>query len=960
MKKNSTRTGLVTLFKAGSFSKKMAWMVSFVWGSLLFSLTSIGQTFAEVASGTHPMTGIGATLAATSNSFIVADLEGNDGDLDLVGRNVTNNGLVFWRHNGNSTNWTQLTGAANPFNSITYATASASNFTTTFIAVLDADGDGDLDIYNKGTNELYRNNGGTFTAVTGAANPMDAIAASLAAGAGSFLTGDFDGDGDKDLVGRNAANNGLVFWRNNGGTWVSVSGAANPFNSIVIGGAADFTFTNLALVDADGNGSIDIYNKKTAGAVLYRNNGASYSEQSGASNPMDAIGATLTANSAAFITADLDSDGDLDLLGRNTTNNALVYWQKGTGNTWTQLTGANNPFNVIVLAAAADFSQATVAALDVEKDGDVDVFNNGKSSVYIQSGVAPVLVSFVPVLNATDVNPTTNITLTFNEAVKLSTTGLAGTGSLTGTGDITIKKVSDNSLVERINTVANAGRITGTGTATLIVNPVGDLPAGTELYVQIGANAILSNANNVVYQGISQNNIIRFTTAALPEITSQPSNVTSCSGKSVSFTVVTSGTITSRKWQVSNNAAFTSPTDLTNTGVYSGTNTNTLMIAENSALNGRFYRFIATNLAGNATSDIVSLTVTPSSLPTGFFQLTQNVSNPVFQDGSCLLGARIIPSGGSPVSGNVTLKSWNRTNAQVFNNQVYARRNYEITPASNATTATARVTLFFTQADFDNYNSINVGPDLPANPGDNAGKANLKVSKLDGSSSDNSGNPATYAGTGSLIDPVDTDIVWNDTLMVWQISFNVTGFSGLFIQTRDFVLPLQLVSFKAKGLASNRTELSWQVVGQDRTARYDVERSSDNNGFTKISSLEGNGQRDAAYVYLDQVPSGKIWYYRLRMTDSDGSVSFSKVVAVNLSQSETVVEIFPNPVRGKLMIRSFNLPAQIGVRLVNGTGSVLSRFILSGATHEINMSGYPAGLYQLVFDDGKVLKVIKQ
>ena len=44
---------------------------------------------------------------------------------------------------------------------------------------------------------------------------------------------------------------------------------------------------------------------------------------------------------------------------------------------------------------------------------------------------------------------------------------------------------------------------------------------------------------------------------------------------------------------------------------------------------------------------------------------------------------------------------------QSFGGNAYLQRHYDIEPMNNASTATATLTLYFTQQDFDNYNAVN-------------------------------------------------------------------------------------------------------------------------------------------------------------------------------------------------------------------------------------------------------------
>ena len=124
------------------------------------------------------------------------------------------------------------------------------------VALLDYDGDGDLDLYfvqggdldelgALGGNRLYRNDGSAkFEDVTDEAGVGD-----LGYGMGCAV-GDYDQDGDPDLFVANVGPN--VFYRNEGdGTFTNVSEAA---------GVADPGHgSSCAFGDADGDGDLDLF-----------------------------------------------------------------------------------------------------------------------------------------------------------------------------------------------------------------------------------------------------------------------------------------------------------------------------------------------------------------------------------------------------------------------------------------------------------------------------------------------------------------------------------------------------------------------------------------------------------------------------------------------------------------------------------------------------------------------------
>ncbi|MEG3972513.1 Ig-like domain-containing protein, partial [Microcoleus sp. T2B6] len=145
--------------------------------------------------------------------------------------------------------------------------------------------------------------------------------------------------------------------------------------------------------------------------------------------------------------------------------------------------------------------------------------------------------SFSPADNATSVAVAADLVVTLNEAVQK------------GTGNIVIKKVSDNSVVETINVTAPNVTVTG---STVTINPPADLAPGIDYYVEIAAGAIKDLAGNN-YAGTIGATAWNFTTAAAadtsaPTVTlastaaatvSNPFNVTATFNESVTGFIAT-------------------------------------------------------------------------------------------------------------------------------------------------------------------------------------------------------------------------------------------------------------------------------------------------------------------------------------------------------------------------------------------------------------------------------------
>ncbi len=107
-------------------------------------------------------------------------------------------------------------------------------------------------------------------------------------------------------------------------------------------------------------------------------------------------------------------------------------------------------------------------------------------------------VTISPADNATSVALDANIVLSFSEPMDVEE------------GNITIKKTSGDTLVEEIDVTSS--QVTGTGTATITINPSSDLEENTEYYVLIDSTAF-DDGSDASYAGITSTTALSFTTA---------------------------------------------------------------------------------------------------------------------------------------------------------------------------------------------------------------------------------------------------------------------------------------------------------------------------------------------------------------------------------------------------------------------------------------------------------------
>jgi len=212
----------------------------------------------------------------------------------------------------------------------------------------------------------------TFTERTGAANPFNGVNVG-ADSAPSFV--DVDGDGDMDaFIGESDGNIG--YYENTGTpqvpTFTERTGAANPFNCVNVGADSTPTF-----VDVDGDGDMDAFIGEKDGVINYYENTGSttnptFTERTGAANPFNGVRVGVDST-PTFV--DVDGDGDMDaFIGAKY---GFINYYENTGAslapTFTERTGAANPLNGVNVG---DGSAPTF--VDVDGDGDMDAFIGGK------------------------------------------------------------------------------------------------------------------------------------------------------------------------------------------------------------------------------------------------------------------------------------------------------------------------------------------------------------------------------------------------------------------------------------------------------------------------------------------------------------------------------------------------------------------------------------------------------
>ncbi|MEZ6060826.1 MAG: FG-GAP-like repeat-containing protein [Planctomycetaceae bacterium] len=261
------------------------------------------------------------------------DVDG-DMDSDVLAISYNSNFVTLFQNNGNQ-----------QFSRRTIIVA-ASNIVGATASDLDSDGDIDVVVVTDSGSVLtwYENDGqATFTPRT-ISTGLDLV--------GLLRAVDFDGDGDMDIIATSNGSQGITLLVNDG----SLNFLTVPVTTAHTG------MSHALAADIDGDGLMDLVGASTQlrprltneSFAWYRNLGG---QQFSALRHVQRPPAT-----ADLASADVDSDGDTDVIVALSGENTVVWYENDGG----QFVGTHN-----VSERAGNVSR--VFAIDIDADGDIDV-----------------------------------------------------------------------------------------------------------------------------------------------------------------------------------------------------------------------------------------------------------------------------------------------------------------------------------------------------------------------------------------------------------------------------------------------------------------------------------------------------------------------------------------------------------------------------------------------------------
>jgi hypothetical protein len=185
------------------------------------------------------------------------------------------------------------------------------------------------------------------------------------------------------------------------------------------------------------------------------------------------------------------------------------------------------------------------------------------------------------------------------------------------------------------------------------------------------------------------------------------------------------------------------------------------------------------------------------------------------------------------------------------------------------------------------------------------------------------------------------------------------------------VLPITIEYLN--GVKQNSTNiLSWKVnCTSSATAILSIERSNDGRNYNTVNTITASALRCLQpFDYTDNNPLAGYNYYRLKMTDEDGRITYSnKIALLNKEKGFDIVNLVPTIIRNTAILNvTAAQKTQMTLVITDFAGRTVQNKVynlIAGSSQvQINVANFSAGAYVIAAyttqDETKTVRFLKQ
>jgi hypothetical protein len=159
-------------------------------------------------------------------------------------------------------------------------------------------------------------------------------------------------------------------------------------------------------------------------------------------------------------------------------------------------------------------------------------------------------------------------------------------------------------------------------------------------------------------------------------------------------------------------------------------------------------------------------------------------------------------------------------------------------------------------------------------------------------------------------------------------------------------LAIDLINFTASNINNQNILLKWSTSAEINNKYFGVERSDDGVSFQEIMEVNaiGNSNIQQNYSATDYHPDNGLNFYRLKEVDSDGTITYSPVIAI-IFGNQDAPKIFPNPASSYFTVTA-GQEAMKGISIIDVSGKIIRQVVNNGSSAiRISSVNLAAGIY---------------
>jgi hypothetical protein len=262
---------------------------------------------------------------------------------------------------------------------------------------------------------------------------------------------------------------------------------------------------------------------------------------------------------------------------------------------------------------------------------------------------------------------------------------------------------------------------------------------------------------------------------------------------------------------------------------------------------------------------------------------------------------------------------------------------FAVTPATNGAGTNYGISLYFDNAELDGKTP-----------------ATLRIAKTTAASV-----AASNVSNTVLIIPTVTTLGSGATVF----TANFSGFSRFFLVDAGVALAAELTDFSGKVTSEQNSLLSWTTASEQDNREFDIEISRDAANFDLLGTIasQGNATQDQHYEYLHVKPQPGISFYRLKQTDLDGKYSYSKIIALSVSNSPAKTYVYPVPAKSVITINFGTVITKAEISIFSADIRTVKQESITSPSvkKDINISSLRPGVYFIRYTSGNTTEIMR-